>query len=150
MAGKYPIQHYPNGTFQDNLNHSFSISAKAMTGAFQRITMTFYDFGFEHPDFWIFFSIVFVFISIYLMKDAFKEDIYEGMDAQELIDSITEKDYKDLDEWEKYEEYKKKNGPFSVFLHHLTDTKSKDFLKAWMFIIVVIAVAGFGLWLWFK
>ena len=148
MAGKYPTQYYPNGTFQENMNHSFSISAKAMTGAFQKLTMTFYDMGFRHPDFWMFFSIVFVFISIYLMKGAFKEDIYENMDAQELIDSITEKDYKDLEEWEKHEDYKKKHGSFKIFLHDLTDTKSKEFLKGWMFIIIALIVVGFGLWLW--
>jgi hypothetical protein len=151
ITEKYPVQSYPNGTFSDNLNKSFSISSHAMFGAFQRVAIFFYDLGQARPDFWIFAMVMFVVLSIFIISVNIKEDILSQMDAQELIDDIKEKDYKDLEEWEHYQEFKKKNGFLKGFILQLKNEKySFDFWKTIIFSIIAVATLVGGIYLWFK
>lgn len=100
LTQQYPPASYPNGTFEDNMNKSFSIATQAMSNAFQKISMSLYNQGRDYPILWIIIIFVFIVIAIFLMKRAVKDYIIEGMDAQELIDSINDKDYEDIEKYE--------------------------------------------------
>jgi len=97
---KVPQTSYTNGTFQDNINKSFSITMSATSNVIQKVVMIFYNLGNSNPTIWIIVIILFIIMAIWSLKYNAERNILQEMDAQEIIDSITEKDYKDLEKYE--------------------------------------------------
>ena len=100
ISVQYPASSYPNGTFQDNMNHSFSVSLGAVASVLPRVVMMIYDLGRAYPITWMIVTVFFIIMSLWNLKSNVDEHILQEMDAQEIIDSITDKDYKDLEKYE--------------------------------------------------
>ena len=108
IAVQYPAQTYPNGTFQDNTNKSFSTVMDVTSNAIQKLVMMFYDLGRANPVLWMIIAVVFIVMSLWHLKRNVNKHIWSNMDAQELIHSLTKKDFIDL---EKYEQKLAKRKP---------------------------------------
>jgi heme/copper-type cytochrome/quinol oxidase subunit 4 len=130
---KYPA---PNSSFEENVTHSFSISANAITGAFSKITLTLFNLGKDRPTFWLWTVPVWFIIAVWLMVRSWKLDVYAQLDAQGVIDNLNEKDYQEL---EKYENTQKSMKDFF-------ETKN---YKTWIIIVIIILAIIFELALWF-
>lgn len=118
-----------SGPFNETLNKSLNIAGGTVIKVADRVIISIYDLGKNHPDFWIFLTIMFIIISLVAMRGIVRDEI-ENMRHKEIIENAIKK----------YEEDVKQDK----------ETIWNKNRSSWLLLGLIILTAIIGLWLWFK
>ncbi len=93
---KYPVEN-PQ---LENVT-TYQIFGDTTERTFEIFTMKMYNIGKSYPDIFLGLIPLAILTGIYLSFSGLKEEVESEKNAQEIIDSINEEDYKDLEDYEK-------------------------------------------------
>lgn len=94
LLGAVHAQYPFDSNFLNNTNKSFSLSMGGAVGqSFQSVIVKLYHIGESRPVFWLIVLIAAFIVSIIVSYKSSIRDRYEEMDVDQLLRSLTEKDY---------------------------------------------------------